>query len=85
MEVVFADVVQVPQVGAGVTASLRRADGVEAGVTAQLGQAGATVARPDALCPRPCTWSIERTSSLVLGARGREEDRSYTQKDNERS
>lgn len=59
MQVVFADVVQVSQVGAGVTAGLWGADGVKAGEAAQLGQAGSTVAGPDALCPRSRTWSVE--------------------------
>ena len=49
VQVVFADVVQVSQVGAGITAGLRRADGVEAGVTAQLSQASATVPGPSTL------------------------------------
>lgn len=59
VQVVFADVVQVSQVGAGVTARLCGADGVQARVATQLGEAGATVAGPDALGSWSCTWSFE--------------------------
>lgn len=46
---VFTDVIQVPQVGTGITARLRGSNSVEARVTAELGQAGTTVTRPGAL------------------------------------
>lgn len=66
MEVVFTDVVQVSQVGASVAACLCGADGVQAGVATQLGEAGPTVAGPDALRARAATWSFEGTTSLFF-------------------
>lgn len=59
VQVVFTDVIQIPQVGAGIAASLWRANSVEARVTAQLGEAGATVAGPDTLRPWTCAWGFE--------------------------
>lgn len=59
VQVVFTDVVQVSQVSAGVAAGLRRADGVQAGVAGQLGEAGATVAGSGALRRLRCTGSVE--------------------------
>lgn len=75
VQVVFADVVQVPQVGAGVAAGLRGAHGVQAGVAAQLGEAGAAVAGPGGLRAASSARSIERSGFVLpaAGTRGREQ------------
>lgn len=59
VELVFADVIEVSQVGAAVAACLRGAHSVEAGVAAQLGQAGATVVGPGSRGPEPPTRGLK--------------------------